>query len=436
MSVTASASPRGETEKAGGKTIREMLEEQGRVARAAARKVALLSTDQKNKALHTMAQALRDQQEDILAANAVDVAGARERDVPSALIDRLTLNPDRIEAMAEGLEAVAALPDPVGRGVGQWRLANGMEVQQVRVPLGVVGMIYEARPNVTADAAGLCLKAGNAVILRGSGEALNSNRAICQAIAKAAEEAGVPHGAIQLVDDVSRESALELMRLDKYLDVLIPRGGAGLIRAAVENATVPVLETGVGNCHIYVDESAEPDKATAIVLNAKLQRPGVCNAVETLLVHESLAGSWLPEVAAKLAEQGVELRGCQRAREAVPTMLPASEDDWHREYLDLILAVRVVDSLDAAVDHINAYGTGHSEAIVTSDYRRARRFVDAVDAAVVYANASTRFTDGFQFGLGAEIGISTQKLHARGPMGLEALTSTKYVVLGDGHVRP
>lgn len=416
--------------------VRAALVRQGQRARQAARQLASLSTEVKNRALQAMADALEERMEDIVAANRLDLDGARERGIQGALIDRLTLTEARIHDMAEGLRSLVALPDPVGRGVAQWRLPNGLEISQVRVPLGVVGMIYEARPNVTVDAAGLCLKSGNAVLLRGSREALHSNRTLVDIISRAAAGSGIPEGSIQLVDDPSRESAVEMMRLNEYLDVLIPRGGAGLIRTVVENATVPVIETGVGNCHIYVDEGADPQMALDIVINAKCQRPGVCNAVETLLVHASMASTWLPGAAQALAERDVELRGCERARAVVSWMKPARESDWATEYLDRILAVRVVDSLDEALEHIHRYGTRHSEAIVTNDYQRARRFLQEVDAAAVYVNASTRFTDGFQFGFGAEIGISTQKLHARGPMGLEALTTTKFLITGTGQVRP
>src|SRR5690606_22112677 len=366
----------------------------------------------------------------ILAANARDVAGARERGVSKALLDRLTLNPDRVRQMAEGLRAVAALPDPVGEMVAMTRRPNGLEIGQVRVPLGVVGIIYEARPNVTADTAGLCLKSGNAVLLRGSSDALNSNRAIVEALTWAIEAAGLPRASVQLVDRPGHGAAQAMMEAVGLIDVLIPRGGRGLIQQVVSTARVPVIETGVGNCHTYVDEYADLDQALAIVINAKCQRPSVCNAMETLLVHEAVAPEFLPRVAAALKARGVELRGCPAARRIVPDMVPATEQDWHEEYLDLILAVRVVPDFEAALEHIATFGTRHSEAIVTQDLRRARRFVQAVDAAAVYVNASTRFTDGFEFGLGAELGISTQKLHARGPMGLTALTSIKYVVYG------
>lgn len=404
-------------------------------AKKASRLVAVLTTSEKNGILHAMADALEDKAADILRANGVDLKNARKKCISGALLDRLTLNEKRIADMAQGLREIAALPDPVGETVQRWRRPNGLEVGKVRVPLGVIGMIYEARPNVTVDATGLCLKAGNAVVLRGGSEAINSNKAIAQIITEAGEKAGLPAGAVQLIEDTDRAAAEEMMRQNGLIDVLIPRGGPGLIRSVVENATVPVIETGAGNCHIFIDRSADPDMAVNIVVNAKTQRPGVCNAVETLLVHADVAEDILPRIQSALAPHGVELRGCERARAIVPAMAAATEEDWQTEYLDLILAVRVVDSLDQAVDHISEYGTGHSEAIITNDYANARRFTQVVDAAAVFVNASTRFTDGQQFGFGAEIGISTQRLHARGPMGLTELTSVKYVVFGDGQVR-
>ncbi|HEX6972597.1 MAG TPA: glutamate-5-semialdehyde dehydrogenase [Limnochordia bacterium] len=403
-----------------------------RAAKSAARSLAALDTRVKDRALRAMADAIEADEETILAHNARDVEQCSSR---GALLDRLRLNPDRIRSMAEGLRAIASLPDPVGTTVAAWRRPNGLEIAQVRVPLGVVGIIYEARPNVTADATGLCLKAGNAVLLRGSAEAIESNKAIAQAMARAAYEAGIPEGAIQLVEATDRSAALEMMRLNGLIDLLIPRGGAGLIRSVVEHATIPVIETGVGNCHVYIDASADAEMAEAIVLNAKTQRPSVCNAIETLLVHEAAVDRVLPRLLARLTEAGVQLRGCPKTRRVWPEARPATEDDWGTEFLDLILAVRVVGSLDEALEHIATYGSGHSEAIVTQDYASARRFLREVDAAAVYVNASTRFTDGYEFGFGAEIGISTQKLHARGPMGLAELTSTKYIILGDGQIR-
>lgn len=408
---------------------------QGKKAKEAARVLAGISSGTKDRALHAMARALEEEKDRILAANAIDMAEGKDRGLSKAMLDRLMLNEARIEEMAAGLRAIAALADPVGEVTSMWTRPNGLQIGRVRVPLGVVGIIYESRPNVTADAAGLCVKTGNAVLMRGGAEAFNSNLAITEVISRAAEEAGIPAGAIQLVQVKDREAVNVMLKMNQYLDVLIPRGGAGLIQTVIENATVPVIETGVGNCHVYVDEDAEIDMALNIVVNAKTQRPGVCNAMETLLVHEKIAPRFLPLVAEKLSSLNVELRGCEKSRNIVPWMKEATEEDWATEYLDLILAVRVVDSFEQAVEHIHTYGTKHSEAIVTQNYRRAREFLRIVDAAAVYVNASTRFTDGFQYGLGAEIGISTQKLHARGPMGLEALTTIKYIVFGDGQVR-
>ncbi|WP_287154425.1 glutamate-5-semialdehyde dehydrogenase [Candidatus Solincola tengchongensis] len=413
----------------------DVLEEIGKRAKEASLRLGTLTTEVKNRALEEMADALLARQEDILSANRLDLEAGKESGMSSALLDRLALDPKRVEEMARGLREVAALPDPVGELVAGWRLPNGLEIQKVRVPLGVVGIIYEARPNVIVDAAGLCVKSGNAVILRGSSSAANSNRVLTEVIAAAGERAGLPSGSIQLVPLTDRESAKRLMRMREYLDVLIPRGGEGLIRTVVEESTVPVIETGVGNCHTYVDASADLEMALEIVINAKCQRPGVCNAMETLLVHEAVAGEFLPRAAEELRARGVTLRGCPRTREILPGTEEATEEDWYREYLDLILAVKVVPGLEEAIGHINRYGSKHSEAIITRDYQSARRFVSMVDSADVYVNASTRFTDGGQFGLGAEIGISTQKLHARGPMSLRELTSTKFIIWGEGQVR-
>lgn len=395
----------------------------------------MLSSAVKDRALHAMADALEANAARILEANAIDVDQAKARGTTGALIDRLTLNQQRVRDMAEGLRQVSALPDPVGEVIRGWQRPNRLRVSKVRVPLGVVGIIYEARPNVTVDAAGLCLKAGNAVVLRGGSEAIRSNTAIAQVISDAAHAAGLPNGAINLIESTDRSAAVEMMQQHGLIDVLIPRGGAGLIRSVIENATIPVIETGTGNCHLYISASADLDMAETILVNAKTQRPGVCNAVETLLVHEAAAETFLPRAAKVLTDHGVQLRGCERARALVPEMEAATEEDWATEYLDMVLAVRVVPSFEAAVDHIAEYGSGHSEAIVTDDYREAERFAQYVDAAAVYVNASTRFTDGGQFGFGAEIGISTQKLHARGPMGLEELTTVKYVVHGEGQIR-
>ncbi len=412
----------------------EMLN-MGMAAKRASYRLAGISTDVKNKALQAMAKALEEREEMILAANQVDMDEGRAKGLNNALLDRLLLTPERIKEMADGLRELVGLPDPVGEVTGMWTRPNGLRIGRMRVPLGVVGMIYEARPNVTVDAAGLCLKSGNAVILRGGSEALNSNIALANVISTAAVGAGIPEGAIQLVQRTDREAVNIMMRMNDYIDVLIPRGGAGLIRAVIDNATVPVLQTGVGNCHVYVEEDADLEMAVRIVVNAKTQRPGVCNAMETLLVHEKVAPQFLPVVSAALREKGVELRGCERTREILPDCLPATEEDWKTEYLALILAVKVVKDIEDAIEHINTYGTGHSEAIVTGSYEKACRFVQGVDAAAVLVNASTRFTDGYQFGFGAEIGISTQKLHARGPMGLQELTTTKFIIFGNGQVR-
>jgi glutamate-5-semialdehyde dehydrogenase len=382
-----------------------------------------------------MAESLRAATPGLLEANAADMAQAAEEGVTGALIDRLHLDEKRIAAMANGLRKVASLPDPVGRETGGWALYNGVRLHRVRVPLGVVAVIYEARPNVTADAAGLCIRSGNAVILRGSSYALRSNTAIAASLRKALEVAGLPEDGIQLLEDTSRDGAKALMQATEWVDLLVPRGGPGLIAAIEADATVPTVIDGAGNCHVYVDRAADLDKALAIVVNAKVQRPGVCNAAETLLVHEAVADEFLARAAKTLMEEGVALRGDETSRLIVPEMEEATDEDWSTEYLDLIMAVRVVPDLDTAIDHVRAYGTGHTEAIVTDDRVAADRFVAAIDTAVVAVNASTRFTDGEEFGFGAEIGNSTQKLHVRGPMGLESLTSERYVLYGDGQVR-
>ena len=410
------------------------LQKMGAAAKKAA---AVLRTagEKKRRALLEAAQALRAAAPEILAANAVDLAAARESGMRDAMLDRLTLTEARIEAMAQGVEDVAAQRDPVGRVLSGETRPNGLKIEKVTVPMGVIGIIFEARPNVTSDAAALCLMAGSTVILRGGKEAFHSNMAVTSVLQAALERAGLPRTAVQLVQDTSRESSREMMGLVGYLDLLIPRGGAGLIRAVVENARVPVIETGVGNCHVYVDESANIDMAAEIIFNAKTSRPSVCNAIETILVHEKIAERALPAIAARLREKQVELRGDDRTRAILPEAVPASEADWETEYLDYILAVRVVDSLDEAVAHIARYSSGHSECIVTRDLRAAEAFTARVDSAAVYVNASTRFTDGGEMGLGAEIGISTQKLHARGPMGLNEIVSYKYVIRGDGQIR-
>ena len=411
------------------------LEEMGKRAKAAARALAAAGA-RKDAALLAAADAVEDAAPQILEANRRDLEQAREAGMSAPLLDRLALSEARVRAMAQGIRQVAAQQDPVGQVVSGFVRPNGLRIEKVRVPIGVIGMIYEARPNVTADAAALCLKAGNAAILRGGKEALRSNAAIADAMRAAIAEKGLPADCVQLVRDTSRESALGMMRLTGSIDVLIPRGGAGLIRSVVENSRVPVIETGAGNCHVFVDESADIGMAADIIYNAKTTRPSVCNAIETVLVHSAVAEKALPAIKKRLDEKNVELRGCERTRAILgESVVPATEDDWAEEYLDYILAVKVVDSLDEALAHIARYSTGHSEAIVTGSYENARRFTAEVDAAAVYVNASTRFTDGGEFGLGAEIGISTQKLHARGPMGVAELTSFKFIVTGSGQIR-
>ena len=404
-------------------------------AKNAVGKLAVLSSLIRNRALKSMADALDAGMEHILEENRKDVDLATKSGRNEAFIDRLTLNEKRIHDMAEGLRHVMMLPDPIGETVSAWKRPNGLEIAQRRVPIGVVGIIYEARPNVTADAVGLCIKTANAVVLKGGSEALYSNRAIADILAEAAYRAGIPEGAVQLICDTDRNSATEMMRLSGILDVLIPRGGAGLIKTVTENARVPVIETGVGNCHVYVDGECDADMAVRIVVNAKTSRPGVCNAAEKLLIDRKIAPDLLPVIATALREKGVELRGCPEAARLVEGLISAREEDWYTEYLDNIMAIKVVDGIDEAIAHIAKYGTKHSEAIVTTNYFKGRKFTEEVDAAAVYVNASTRFTDGFEFGFGAEIGISTQKLHARGPMGLKELTTIKYVILGDGQIR-
>ncbi len=407
-----------------------------RAARDAKTAVARLDTNAKNRGLAAIADALEAHIPEILAANHMDIAAGRANGLNEGLIDRLTLNEQRIAAIAEGCRQVAALPDPIGEVLWQRTRPNGLRIGLRRVPMGVIGIIYEARPNVTVDAAILCFKAGSACVLRGGKEAFHSSQCLAELMRDALENAGLPRDAINLVEDTSRETANQMMRLNGYLDVLIPRGGAGLIRAVVQNATVPVIETGTGNCHIYVDASADLDMAAKILKNAKCQRISVCNAAESLLVHKDAAEAFLPMAAQALAPDHVVLHGCPRTMEILgDAVLPATDEDYGKEYLAYEISVKVVDSLSEAIDHINRFNTGHSECIVTKSYDAARQFTDEVDAAAVYVNASTRFTDGFEFGFGAEIGISTQKLHARGPMGLEALTSTKYVIFGDGQVR-
>lgn len=411
------------------------LIEKGKLAKAASYELAKLSAADKNNALLAIADALCANADYIIEENKKDIEKGKANNMREGLIDRLMLNCDRIEGMAEGIRQIAALPDPVGEVINQVKRPNGLKIGRVRVPLGVIGIIYEARPNVTADAAGLCVKAGNAVILRGGKEAAMSNRAICKVMQEAGCANGLPVGAINLVEDISRESATALMRLNDYLDVIIPRGGAGLIRSVVENATVPAIETGTGNCHVYADKSADLEMAKNIVINAKTQRPSVCNAEEKLLVHKDIADEFLPVIIPELTKRGVEIIGDEKVVSLFPDATLATEDDWGTEYLDLKIAIKVVDGIDSAINHINKYNSRHSEAIITNDYNASQKFLDEIDAAAVYVNASTRFTDGFEFGFGAEIGISTQKIHARGPMGLEALTTTKYIIYGNGQCR-
>ncbi|MDQ0340482.1 glutamate-5-semialdehyde dehydrogenase [Caldalkalibacillus uzonensis] len=403
--------------------------------KTAAQQMASLTTEQKNEALERIAECLVKASAFILEENAKDIKAGQANGLSQALLDRLQLTEQRIEDMAAGIRQVAALPDPVGEVVDTWERPNGLLIEQVRVPLGVIGMIYEARPNVTVDAATLCLKTGNAVLLRGSSSALHSNKALVQVIHQALQQCDCPSGAVQLLEDTSRKTASHMFRLNSYLDVLIPRGGAKLIQSVIEQASVPVIETGVGNCHMYIDDSANPAMAIQLVVNGKTQRPSVCNAVETVLVHESWAKEHLPDLVTALKEKQVQVRADDRARALVPDLEPATDQDWHEEYLDLILALKVVADVEQAIEHINHYGTKHSEAIISETEENVAKFFQQVDAAALYHNASTRFTDGFEFGFGAEIGISTQKLHARGPMGLTALTSTKYVIHGNGQVR-
>jgi len=413
--------------------VENKLKSMGLAAREAARSLALAGRKEKDRALREMASSIRSRRDSIVEANGLDLEEGRKAGLSEPLLERLTLDDGRIESMAAGLEQIAVLPDPIGSGLGSYINEDGLEISRVRVPLGVIGMIYESRPNVTADAAGLCLKSGNAVILRGGKEAHHSNRAIAEAIGKALGNVGFPAGAVQLLDDPGREATQALMALDS-LDVLIPRGGKGLKAAVKQHAKVPVIMTGMGLCHLYVDSSADVNMAVRIAVNAKAQRPSVCNSIETLLVHSDVASRFLPPLVKAMEEAGVELRGDDRVRKVV-SMNPAVDDDWDTEYLALILSIKMVDSLDQAMDHIHLHGSGHSEAIVTRDYGNSRRFLDGVDAAAVYVNASTRFTDGAVFGLGAEMGISTQKLHARGPMGVEQLTTVKFRVSGSGQIR-
>lgn len=413
-----------------------MLETIGEKARGAEPFMRNMKTVDKNKILKAVGEQLVKDAAEIIAANELDMENGRKNNMPSGLLDRLMLNEARIAGMTEGLNQIADLDDPIGEIAGMKRRPNGLLIGQQRVPLGVIGIIYEARPNVTADAFGLCFKTGNVVVLKGGSDAIHSNMAIVKSIRQVLKEFGACEDAVQLIEDTSRETTTAFMKMNQYIDVLIPRGGAGLIRAVVNNSTIPVIETGTGNCHIYVDESADLDMAIDIIFNAKTQRIGVCNACESLVVHKNVMEALLPALEKRLKEKNVELRGDELVCGILPDAVKATEEDWGKEYLDYILSIKTVDSIDEAIAHINRYNTKHSEAIITKDYANAQKFLNEVDAAAVYVNASTRFTDGFEFGFGAEIGISTQKLHARGPMGLTALTTTKFIIYGDGQIRP
>lgn len=416
--------------------MNEMLNRLGMNAKAAETEMRNLSTNKKNEVLLAVADKLVKDAQTLINANRLDVETGKRNHMPEGLIDRLLLTESRIEGMAEGLRQVSALDDPVGEVTGMKKRPNGLLIGQKRVPLGVIGIIYEARPNVTADAFALCFKTGNVVILKGGSDAIHSNEAIVNCIRETLNEQGVTEDAIQLISDTSRETAAEFMKMNQYVDVLIPRGGRGLIKAVVEQSTIPVIETGTGNCHIYVDETADLEMAADIIMNAKTQRVGVCNACESVLVHKDVKDDLLPVLAKRLQEKHVEIRADEAAYALIPGAVHATEEDWGKEYLDYILSIKVVSSVEEAIAHINKYNTKHSEAIITNNYEHSQKFLDEVDAAAVYVNASTRFTDGFEFGFGAEIGISTQKLHARGPMGLLALTTTKYIIYGNGQVRP
>lgn len=407
----------------------------GQKAKEASYVLMNATTTEKNNALLKMAEVLLKNSKEILEANKKDLENAIKKGTPKAMLDRLALDENRINGMADGLKDVVSLPDPIGEVTEMWKRPNGLQIGKQRVPLGVIGIIYEARPNVTCDAAGLCLKSGNVVILRGGKEAINSNVAIVKALREGVKEAGLPEDVIQLVENTDREVATEMMKLNQYIDVLIPRGGAGLIQSVVQNATVPVIETGTGNCHVYVDCDADLEMAKNIVINAKTSRPSVCNAEEKLLVNEKIAKEFLPIIYKALKEKDVEVRGDKKVLEVLNEATEIQDDEWGREYLDYIIGVKIVKDVDEAINHINKYGTGHSEAIITNSYENSQKFLQRVDAAAVYVNASTRFTDGSEFGFGAEIGISTQKLHARGPMGLNELTTNKYIIYGNGQVR-
>ena len=407
----------------------------GQKAKEAAYILANLTTTDKDKALEKMANNLLEKSDEIIEANKEDLKKAIQNGTSKAMLDRLSLDKSRIESMADGLKQIVNLQDPVGEVISMWNRPNGLQIGQKRVPIGVIGIIYEARPNVTCDAAGLCLKSGNAVILRGGKEAINSNIAITKVLREGLKEAGLPEDSVQLIEDTSREVATEMMKLNDYIDVLIPRGGAGLIKAVVKNATVPVIETGTGNCHIYIDKNCDFEMAKNIVVNAKTSRPAVCNAAESLVIHQDVAEEILPILAKALREKDVILRGDEASRKIISDIEEATEEDFYKEYLDYIMSVKIVKDIDEAINHINKHNTGHSEAIVTNSYESSQKFLQRIDAAAVYVNASTRFTDGSEFGFGAEIGISTQKLHARGPMGLKELTTIKYIIYGNGQIR-
>jgi len=409
--------------------------EKAKKAKAASRKLANISTEIKNNALFKMAAGLEKASETLLAENKKDLVAAEQKGLSKAMIDRLTLNPERIKAMADGLREVAALPDPVGEVLRMWRRPNGMEVGKMRVPIGLIGIIYESRPNVTADTAALCLKSGNSVLLRGGSEAVHSNTAIAAILGAAGAEAGIPEGAVSFIENTDRACVMEMLKLNGIVDLIIPRGGEGLIRMVSENSTIPVIKHDKGVCHVYVDSKADLAMAEEICFNAKVQRPGTCNAMEAMLVHQDVANTFLPAVIGRMKKAGVEIRGCAKTKAVVPDIKDATEQDWDREYNELIVNVRTVVSMEEAMEHIAAHGSQHSEAIVTNDYQNARRFQHEVDASAVFVNASTRLNDGFEFGLGAEIGISTTRIHARGPMGLEELTSTKFIVNGNGQIR-
>ena len=412
-----------------------MLISMGKKAKEAAYELGIASTAQKDQALTFMAEELINAKEEIIKANEIDRQNAIEKGISDALLDRLSLDEGRIEAMANALLDIVKLKDPVGEVVNMWQIPNGLQIGQKRVPMGVLGIIYESRPNVTSDAAGLCLKSGNAVILKGASDAINSNKAVANALVEGIKRSGLPEACVQLVEDTSRETATQMMRLNDYIDVLIPRGGAGLIKAVVNNATVPVIETGTGNCHIYVDEDCDFEMAKNIIINAKTSRPSVCNAAEKLLINEKVAGKFMPIIFEALREKDVEIRGDESLKALDDSVILASEEEWYNEYLDYTIGVKIVKDINEAINHINKFGSGHSEAIVTKSYEASQTFLQKVNAAAVYVNASTRFTDGEEFGFGAEIGISTQKLHARGPMGLKELTTVKYIIFGNGQIR-